>query len=165
MVDTDGNGRHDRLNIKYLLNIPLQGQFTLQSTIGEKNGTIVDWSNVDFASSVGDNVVTLSFDLRKLKASGIKNFYLENVALLGPMLGSDPGSHVIAIQLDDVDAFALPDLQIRTEVRGEIQMKMLRTGEIEFFNGGGAPAYHIPWEAHLGINVIEIGRASCRERV
>ena len=152
MVDTDGNGRHDRLNIKYLLNIPLQGQFTLQSTIGEKNGTIVDWSNVDFASSVGDNVVTLSFDLRKLKASGIKNFYLENVALLGPMLGSDPGSHAIAIQLDDVDAFALPDLQIRTEVRGEIQMKMLRTGEIEFFNGGGAPAYHIPWEAHLGIN-------------
>lgn len=108
MADTDGDGRNDRLLVKYLLHIPVQGKFTLQSTIGEKNGQMADQSRVDFTSSAGKNMAVFSFDLKKLKASGIREFYLENIDLLGPRLGSDRDSHAIPIHLNDAGDFFIP---------------------------------------------------------
>ena len=88
--------------------ILFQTQKVSNLDIGEKNGQMADQSRVDFTSSAGENMAVFSFDLKKLKASGIREFYLENIDLLGPRPGSDRDSHAIPIHLNDAGDFFLP---------------------------------------------------------
>lgn len=148
--DTNGNGFNDQLVIRYRIAIPLGNAYRLQSSIGDKNGEVLEWSNIDFSrNGVDIHDIEIAFDLRKLKASGQSEFFLRDVALFGDLLGADPNRYPISIDMQNVEGYALPDLQVRSDGGSAIEFKAMRQGSITVYNGGGQTASNIPWEARL----------------
>lgn len=148
--DTNGNGLNDQLLIRYRISIPLGSAYRLQSSIGDVNGEVFAWSNIDFSRTGGDlHDIEIAFDLRKLKASGQSEFILRDVALFGDLLGLDRNRYPISIDMQTVESYALPDLQVRPDNGNAIEFKAIRQGRIVIFNGGGQAADDIVWEARL----------------
>jgi hypothetical protein len=150
LVDADGNGLSDRMDIKYLVFVPIGNRYRVQSSIGEKGGDIISWSNVEFYRNGDDNEITLSFDLRKMKASGLTSFYLSNIMLFGELYDTDPKGYPINIDLDSVDSYKLADLQVKADVYGRFLTQSGQDFAFAVFNGGGVAAQNIPWELRLG---------------
>ena len=178
LKDTDGDGQNDQLQVTYRLALPTSGSYTLQASIGGADGEVVEWNHKSI-SGIGEQDVVLTFDVPRLKATGLTGFYLKDIGIsAGPLPGSDPKVYPIVIEngaqvdteaprvavdeaplvvdMDTLAGHARADLQIRSATGGAAGGTLAFSGaatqsaSLAVYNAGGEAAENIAWQARIG---------------
>lgn len=96
LKDTDGDGKNDKLLVKYRFIAPVGGSYDIQASIGGASSGVVQWHHSSVRDA-GAHDVEMAFDVHLLRASGLSAFYLRNIAVAGAVQGMDMKSYPLLI--------------------------------------------------------------------
>lgn len=96
LKDTDGDGKNDKLLVKYRFIAPVGGSYDIQASIGGASSGVVQWHHSSVRDA-GVHDVEMAFDVHLLRASGLSAFYLRNIAVAGAVQGMDMKSYPLLI--------------------------------------------------------------------
>ncbi|HYC88840.1 MAG TPA: choice-of-anchor X domain-containing protein [Thermoanaerobaculia bacterium] len=83
-VDTDGNGRFDRLDVHLQVAVDFAGFYTWSGGLRDRNGVDLGFRTGSRSLAAGTHTITLSFDGRTIGANGVDGPYaLSNFLMFG----------------------------------------------------------------------------------